>query len=190
MPEVGQMGSRYLQQFALLATLNVALPMSPAARAQDADPNNTATSASTTVVGPRNQPLYDGAQEIQSGNIEGGIRLTLEGLSLAQDRREEEAALTNLCTAYLRLRQFDAALKYCDMLIERNENAWRGYNSRAMIYLEQQQYEKADQDLKRAEAINPNAATLKAARAMYMDAVHPVAPAVEIDDAKPGRSTQ
>jgi tetratricopeptide (TPR) repeat protein len=179
------MSSRYFQPFALLVTVNVAILMSPAGRAQDADPNNTAASAATTVVGPRNQPLYDGAQAIQAGNIETGLKLTLQGLSLAQDKREEEAALTNLCTGYLRLRQFDAALKYCNMLIERNENAWRGYNSRAMIYLELEQYEKADEDLKRAEAINPGAQTLKAARALYMDAVHPVAPAVEIDD-RPG----
>ena len=103
-------------------------------------------------------------------------------MSLADGRREEEAALTNLCTGYLRLRQFDAALKYCNMLLQRNENAWRGYNSRAMIYLEQEAYEKADEDLKRAEAINPGAQTVKVARALYMDAVHPVAPAVEIDD--------
>ena len=175
------MGSRYFQRFALLVTVNVAILISPAARAQDADPNAPA-SAATTVVGPRNQPLYDGAQAIQAGDVETGVRLTLEGLSLAQDRREEEAALTNLCTGYLRLRQYDAALKYCNMLIQRNENAWRGYNSRAMIYLEQEAYEKADEDLKRAEAINPGAQTLKVARALYMDAVHPVAPAVEIDD--------
>ncbi len=176
------MGSRYFQQLALLVTVNVAILMSFAARAQIADPIEAAASAATTVVGPRNQPLYDGGQAIQAGYIETGIRLTLEGLSLAEGKREEEAALTNLCTGYLRLRQFDAALKYCNMLLERNENAWRGYNSRAMIYLELEAYEKADEDLKRAEAINPGAQTLKAARALYMDAVHPVAPAVEIDD--------
>jgi tetratricopeptide (TPR) repeat protein len=176
------MGSRYFQRFALLVTVNVAMLMSLAARAQDADPIQAGASAATTIVGPRNQPLYDGAQAIQAGSIETGVRLTLEGLSLAEGRREEEAALTNLCTGYLRLRQFDAALKYCNMLLQRNENAWRGYNSRAMIYLEQEAYEKADEDLKRAEAINPGAQTLKVARALYMDAVHPVAPAVEIDD--------
>jgi tetratricopeptide (TPR) repeat protein len=185
------MSSRYFQPFALLVTVNAAILISPAARAQDADPNNTAANAATTVGGPRNQPLYDGAQAIQAGSIETGIRLTLEGLSLAEGRREEEAALTNLCTGYLRLRQFDAALNYCNMLIERNENAWRGYNSRAMIYLEQEQYEKADEDLKRAEAISPGAQTVKVARALYMDAVHPVAPAVEIDDRlKSAGSTQ
>jgi hypothetical protein len=34
----------------------------------------------------------------------------------------------------------------------------------------------------RGEELNPNARTLKIARSMYMDAVHPVAPEVEIDD--------
>ena len=175
------MNSRYLRRFALLATLNVATLLSAAARAQEAG-GPAAPASPTTTAGPRNPPLYEGSQAFLAGDTENGVRLTLEGLSLAQGRREEEAALSNLCSGYLRLRQFDAALRYCDRLIELNENAWRGYNTRAMVYLELQQYEKADQDLTRAEAINPGAQTLQVARAMYMDAVHPVAPAVEIDD--------
>ena len=46
------------------------------------------------------------------------------------------------------------------------------------------QYEKADEDLLRAEELNPGVRTLKVARAMYMDAVYPVQPEVEIDDRK------
>ena len=49
--------------------------------------------------------------------------------------------------------------KYCEELLERNESHWRGYNNRAVIYLELKEYEKADQDLKRAEEINPGAPT-------------------------------
>ena len=109
------------------------------------------------------------------------MRLTLEGLSLAEGKREQDTALSNLCSGYLRLRQFDAALML-QPSSQSNPSAWRGYNTRAMIYLELQQYDKADEDLKRAEAINPDANTLKVARAMWMDAVHPVAPEVEIDD--------
>ena len=44
------------------------------------------------------------------------------------------------------------------------------------------QWDKADADLTRGEALNPGARTMKIARAMYMDAVHPVRPEVEIDD--------
>lgn len=153
----------------------------PAAMAQNADRMDPQTSAMTTI-GQRNPPLYDGAQALLAGRDEDGVRLTLEGLRLAQGKREEEAALSNLCAGYIRLRQFDTAMNYCNMLLERNQKSWRGYNNRAVIYLEHKEYEKADQDLKRAEAINPGAHTLKVARGMYMDAVYPVAPAVEIDD--------
>jgi tetratricopeptide (TPR) repeat protein len=168
------MSRRYPLLFALAVTLSAA--------AQEAERTAAATGAVSTVIGPRNQPLFDGAQALQAGLNEEGVRLTLDALSQAQGKREEEVALANLCTGYLRLRQFDTGLKYCNLLIERNENAWAAYNVRAMIYLELRQYEKADQDLTRAEAINPGAPTVKVARAMYMDAVHPVAPEVEITD--------
>jgi tetratricopeptide (TPR) repeat protein len=150
----------------------------------------TAWPQPATPVGPKNPALHDGAQALMLGQTEYGIKLTLEGLSQAQSPREEETALTNLCTGYLRLRQFDSALKFCNMLLERNENAWRGYNSRAMVYLELKQYEKADQDLKRAEAINPGARTLQEARAQYLDAIQPVATEVEIDDRSGRGSTR
>ncbi len=172
-PEVIHLNSRIL--------LLVALAMTPAASAQDADRLKTTTNAVLTI-GQRNPPLYDGAQALLAGDDEQGIRLTLEGLDLAQGAREEEAALSNLCAGYIRQRQLDTAMKYCNTLLERNSNHWRGYNNRAVIYLELKEYEKADQDLKRAESINPDARTVKVARAIYMDAVYPVAPAVEIDD--------
>lgn len=167
---------------ALLVILyGAGLMSSPEVGAQDAG-GNQAPAGATTTIGPRNPPLQAGAEAFMAGQDEAGVRLTLEGLSLAQGRREEEAALSNLCSGYLRLRQFDSALQYCNRLIELNDNAWRAYNSRAMVYLELKEYEKADQDLTRAEAINPGARTLKIARELYMDTVHPVAPAVEIDD--------
>jgi tetratricopeptide (TPR) repeat protein len=172
-PEVSLMNSR----FALI----ISIVLVPAAFAQNADRMKTPTSPVTTI-GQRNPPLYDGARALLAGNDEEGVRLTLEGLKIAQGTREEEAALSNLCAGYIRLHQLDTAMKYCEMLLARNENHWRGYNNRAVIYLELKEYEKADQDLKRAEEINPGAHTLKVARAMYMDAVYPVAPAVEIDD--------
>lgn len=177
----------WLRLFAgLLVAMSVSATLAqPAADGDDvagADDAPEVSASATSTIGPRNPPLYQGAQAFNAGDDVNGVRLTLEGLSLAQGRREEEAALSNLCTGYLRLRQFDTALQYCDRLLNLNAKAWRAYNSRAMIYLELEEYEKADQDLKRAEAINPGARTLKVARAMYMDTVHPVAPAVEIDD--------
>ena len=136
----------------------------------------------TTVIGPRNIPLYDGAKELLAGNNAEGVRLTLEGLSIAQGNREHEAALSNLCAGYIKLNLYDKALMYCNMLLERNDQNWRGYNNRAVIYIMTEKWDLADADLKRGEALRPGANTMKVARAMYMDAVHPVAPEIEIDD--------
>ena len=156
---------------------------------QGADRMKSPTGATTTI-GTRNAPLRDGAQALIAGRSEDGVRLTLKGLELAEGRREEEAALSNLCAGYIKLRQYDEAIKYCDMLLQGNDQSWRGYNNRAVIYLETKQYEKADADLKKAEAINPGAYTLKIARAMYLDAVAPVRPEVEIDDRKKAKQDQ
>lgn len=143
-----------------------------------------------TVIGPRNIPLHDGAEALLAGRDKEGVRLTHEGLEFAQGNREEEAALSNLCAGYIRLNSYTNALKYCELLLARNNKSWRGYNNRAVIYIKTKQWEKAKQDLMRGEQLNPNARTLKIARAMYMDAVHPVAPEVEIDDRKPEDSEE
>lgn len=168
------MGSR----IALLVALAL---LAPLCWAQGADRINSEQNA-TTIIGPRNIPLYDGAQELLAGNDAEGVRLTHKGLQIAQGRREEEAALSNLCAGYIKLSLYDEALKYCELLLARNDKNWRGYNNRAVIYIKTKQWEKAEADLKRGEELNPNARTLKIARAMYMDAVHPVAPEIEIDD--------
>jgi tetratricopeptide (TPR) repeat protein len=139
-------------------------------------------SSPKTVIGPRNPPLQDGAQALLAGRAEEGVRLTLEGLRIAGNAREEEAALSNLCAGYVMLEKLDDAMKYCDLLLQRNEDNWRAYNNRAVIYIKKKQYDRAEQDLLRGEELRPGAHTLKVARAMYMDAVHPVAPEVIVDD--------
>jgi len=136
----------------------------------------------TTVIGPRNLPLYDGAQALLAGDSERGVQLTHEGLELAMGRREEEAALSNLCAGYIKLGKYDEALKYCNILLARNDKSWRGYNNRAVVYIQTKQWEKAERDLIKGEELNPGGRTIKIARSMYMDAVHPVRPEVEIDD--------
>jgi tetratricopeptide (TPR) repeat protein len=180
------MSRRCSLPLALLAVAIAGALVMPAAPAQEPKPGEP----TTTLIGPRNPPLANGAQALQDGNTAEGVRLTLEGLRLAEGPREEAAALSNLCSGYLRLREFASALEYCNRLLARDENAWRAYNTRALVYLELQQYEKADADLKRAEAINPNAQTVKVARAFYNDVVRPVAPEVEIDDRSPGERSE
>lgn len=161
--------------------LLLAFLVAPVCWAQHADRMKSQTGPVTTI-GPRNVPLYDGAQALLANDAEEGVRLTHIGLQQATGRREEEAALSNLCAGYIRLEKYDEAIKYCNELLERNDKSWRGYNNRAVIYIQTEQYELADKDLKKGEELNPGARTLKLARAMYRDAVDPVAPQIEIDD--------
>lgn len=152
-----------------------------ASSSQGQEPDRT-ESTSKTVIGPRNPDLQAGAQQLLRGNGELGVELTLRGLEFAQGAREEEAALSNLCAGYIMLKQYDEALRYCDLVLARNDRHWRGYNNRALIYIHTKQYEKAHADLIRGEELNPEARTLQIARAMYLDAVEPVTPEIEIDD--------
>ncbi len=137
---------------------------------------------SKMVVGVRNMELKDGADALLMGEYERGVRLTHIGLEQAFGVREEEAALSNLCAGYLQLRKYADALQYCEILLTRNDQHWRAYNNRALIYIKTEQWDKAESDLKKGEELNAGAHTMKLARAMYMDAVHPVAPEIEIDD--------
>lgn len=162
-----------------LTLLVLAVVAAPIAVAQNAD---RMKDGPTTVIGPRNPDLQEGAQQLLAGRARQGVELTLRGLEVAQGGREQEAALSNLCAGYIMLENFEEALKYCELLIARNEDSWRGYNNRAVIYINTKEYEKAHRDLVRGEELNPGARTLRIARAMYLDAVDPVAPEVEIDD--------
>ena len=125
-----------------------------------------------------------GADALLAGDWERGVLLTHQGLNQAFGKREEEAALSNLCAGYLQLHKYDTALMYCEMLLARNPDHWRGYNNRALVYIQTKQWDKADADLDRGEELNGGAHTLKVARGMYVDAVYPVSPEIEIDDRK------
>lgn len=138
------------------------------------------------VIGPRNPDLQKGAELLLAGRTKEGVDVTLRGLKSAQGTREEEAALSNLCAGYVRLERFTDALKYCELLLARNEKSWQAYNNRALIYIFTKQYDKAHQDLLRAEELNPGARTLMVARTIYLNAVDPVVPEIEIDDRQAG----
>ena len=162
-----------------ITSVAVAVLLPAAAGAQNTD---RTADGPVTVLGPRNPDLKNGAEHLLSGRSELGVELTLRGLEAAQGGREQEAALSNLCAGYIMLKNYDEALKYCDLLLARNDRSWRGYNNRAVIYINLEQYEKAHADLLKGEELNPNARTIRIARAMYLDAVEPVSPEVEIDD--------
>ena len=136
-------------------------------------------------VGSANPEIYNGARALLAGKYEEGIRLTLIGLENATTSKEEEVALSNLCAGYTNMGDYDSALRYCDILLQRNDRLWRPYNSKALIYIWTKQYEKAEEMLLKGEALNPGARSLKIARALYLDATQPVRPGIEIDDREP-----
>ena len=137
---------------------------------------------SRTVIGPKNQPLADGANALLAGDAKEGVRRTLLGLEGGTSLRERKTAMSNLCAGYALLDDLDTALEYCDRVLEIDDEHWRAYSNRALIYVKMQRYEEAETDLQRGEALAPNARTIRAVRAMLLDAVEPVAPNVIIDD--------
>lgn len=135
-----------------------------------------------TVIGPTNPPLQEGATALLSGDAEEGVRLTLIGLAQASTSRERQTAWSNLCAGYVMLDRLETALDYCNRVIEETDRNWRAFSNRALVYVRMRRFEEADADLTTAEALAPNARTLKAVRTMWRDAVEPVAPAIVIDD--------
>lgn len=136
-------------------------------------------------IGSANPELSAGARALLGGRNEEGIRLTLLGLEAADGEKEEEIALSNLCAGYTNLGDYESALRYCDIVLQRNDKLWRVYNSKALIYIYTKQYSEAELALIKGEALNPQARSMKIARALYNDAVNPVVPEVEVDDRRP-----
>lgn len=133
-------------------------------------------------IGSSNTNLSRGAQALLAGRHDEGIRLTLRGLDDAISKREKEVALSNLCAGYTNKGDFQSALKYCNRLLEQNDQVWQAHNSKALIYIYTGQLEKAEESLRLGEAIRPDAPTMKTARKLYEDAMNPVAPVIEVDD--------
>jgi tetratricopeptide (TPR) repeat protein len=136
----------------------------------------------TTVLGPGNLPLHDGAKALKAGDAKEGVRLTMLGLSQAGTSRERQTAKSNLCAGYVLLENYTTALAYCDEVLEENDKYWRAYSNRALVYIKLRRFDEAAQDLIKGEAISPRSSTLQAVRKMYLDATDPVAPVIVIDD--------
>lgn len=138
--------------------------------------------ASRTVIGPRNPDLADGAQALMAGDAEEGVRLTERGLEFATDKQERLAGHSNLCAGYIMLNQLERALENCNRALEINEEHWRSYNNRALVYIKLGRYEEAERDIARGQELSPNARNLKIVKSMLLDETDPVSPNIIIDD--------
>lgn len=135
------------------------------------------------VLGPtKNAKLQDGAGALNAGKAEEGIELTLLGLDEALTPRERRTALSNLCAGHLMLEQLDQALRYCNEALALNDQNWRVYNNRALIYVLQRRFDEAEADLEKCDELHPGSQSTKYVRQMLLHAKHPVAPIITIDD--------
>jgi len=115
---------------------------------------------STTVLGPTNPQLAEGAAALVEGRTEDGIRLTLEGLKLPTDPRNKAAGYANLCAGYAMLRMWDEALQHCNTAIELDRNNWRSFNNRAAVHAGKGEYDLAVDDIRAGLDIAPDSRTL------------------------------
>lgn len=139
-----------------------------------------------TVIGPSNVDLADGAAALRVGDAAEGVRLTERGLRSASNERDRLAGYSNLCAGLVMLDRYEEALQSCNTAIAIDNRHWRSYNNRALAYLKLRRYDEAERDIRRGQELNPDARTLKIVKAMYLDAVDPVAPSVIIDDRRQG----
>jgi tetratricopeptide (TPR) repeat protein len=170
------MSNRAARQLLYLAWIAVlGLPFGPATAEE-----------SKTVIGPTNPDLHDGAQALLAGDADNGVRLTLQGLRFETRKRERLIGMSNLCAGYIMLNDLETALDYCNQVIEANPQLWRAYSNRALIYVLSKRLQEAEQDLQKAEALSPNARSVKVVRSMLRDETDPVSPNIIIDDRRQG----
>jgi tetratricopeptide (TPR) repeat protein len=116
---------------------------------------------SSTVIGPRNEYLADGANQLMAGRYEEGIRLTLAGLSIPNSNQDSAAGHSNLCAGYAALRDWNQALSHCNKALELDTTNWRVFNNRAAAYAGLARYDEALADIRTGLELAPHSETLK-----------------------------
>ena len=134
------------------------------------------------IVGVRNIDLMEGADALLAGDAEEGIERTLAGLRYAATDKERLTGLSNLCAGYILLERYDDALQQCNEVLSEDDDHWRALANRALIYVLKGRYDKADEDLGRAEELAPSVLTVKNVRELLRDRTDPVEPIIIIDD--------
>ena len=116
----------------------------------------TASDARTIIWLSHSSRVAEGAHLIENGDPERGMKITLEALKENLLRRDQAAALNNLCTAELALRRLRDAIKHCTTAITLRGSLWQSYNNRANAYFMLGDYDAAISDYNRALLIRPD----------------------------------
>jgi tetratricopeptide (TPR) repeat protein len=117
--------------------------------------------SSSTIIGPDNPLLVDGALALEAGKADEGIRLTLEGLKFPSPPHDTAAAHANLCAGYALLHQWDEALAHCNTAIALDQGNWRAYNNRAAVFTARGLYDQAIADVQSGLKLAPDSVTLQ-----------------------------
>ena len=120
-----------------------------------------AAAQTATVLGNTNQFLADGSTALGAGKFEEGIKLTLAGLELPNNRPDEAAAHSNLCAGYAALKRWTEALNHCNRSLEIDRGNWRTFNNRAAVFVAMKLYDLAMTDVNSGLELAPNSTTLR-----------------------------
>jgi tetratricopeptide (TPR) repeat protein len=142
---------------ARVAFLTLSLASLEDARASTSDEEST----DATVIAAHNMLLHDGAQALEAGRIDLGIRLTLEGLKLSASPRDAAAGHANLCAGYAQLARWDEALAHCNTSITLDRENWRAFNNRAAVFSARGLFDEAITDLQTGLKLAPHSAVLQ-----------------------------
>jgi len=153
-------------RFQVLSVIGVAWLCAAVAHAEE---------KAVTVIGV-NPYLAQGADALEFGNYEEGIRLTLLGLKATTKPSDRIGALSNLCAGYVGTRDYKEALRYCNRALRLDDNHWRAYNNRGLAYLGLGDLKAAQRDVDAGLAINPSGRSLQVVQTMIDEAAK--APAV------------
>ena len=106
------------------------------------------------------QQLKEGEKAMYAGDLEKAIELFLVGLPHASTKRNEAAALNNLCAAYGTLGKFQTALEYCAQALELRPLNWRAHANRARSLVGIGEVDAAIESANRGLEIAPKARAL------------------------------
>ena len=154
-----------MSNFRCWAILTVALT----AQAAAAPPASSVPSTNSMTVIGANELLSAGAQELQRGNYQQGVELTLAGLERPNSPQDRAAGLANLCAGYVGLRQYELALAKCSESIQLNSANWRTWNNRAAAYLGKGMFEAALSDVQAGLELSPESGTLKKTKLILLE---------------------
>ena len=115
---------------------------------------------------------------IERGDVQQGISVTMEALEEKLTFRDRAAAMNNLCSAKLALRQLRDAIEHCTQAVKIGNRFWQGYNNRGNAYYLMGDYEAAIRDYEQGLTIRPESGILKFNLRMAIDSQKRDAPPI------------